>query len=103
MSAVQSGEWLVEHLAVIEGSESVWLEVLADFDLAQGWAADGQLSGAEWLMWKARMGRATAYEKLLVAHQLRRRPLLRQAFACGRLSYSALRAMARMEDPDPEG
>lgn len=102
MSAVESGDWLVAKLADMERGESAWLEVLAEFDLAQGWAADGQLSCADWLMWKARMGRATAFEKLLVAHQLRRRPILREAFADHRLSYSALRLIARMEDPDPE-
>lgn len=102
MSVVDTGKWLVAHLAEMERRESAWLEILAAFDEAQGWAVDGQLSCAEWLMWKGRMGRATAYEKLLVAHQLRRRPVLREAFAGGRLSYSALRVIVRMEDPDPE-
>lgn len=102
MSTIESGEWLVTNLAEMESRESTWLDVLADFDQGQGWALDGQLSCTEWLMWRTRMGRSTAYEKLLVARQLRRRPILRQAFAVGRVSYSALRVIARMEDPDPE-
>lgn len=102
MSTVESGDWLVTNLAEMERRESAWLDVLAEFDLAQGWAADGQLSCVDWLMWKARMARATAFEKLLVAHQLRRRPILREAFAEGRVSYSSVRVIARMEDPDPE-
>ncbi len=54
-------------------------------------------------MWKGRMSRSAAFEKLQVAHQLRRRPVLREAFAAGRISYSAVQVMARMVDPDPSG
>ena len=46
------------------------------------------------------MARATAYEKLQVAHELRRRPVIAEAFAEGRLSYSAVRAITRIEGPD---
>jgi hypothetical protein len=48
------------------------------------------------------MSRASAYEKIQVAHQLRQRSVLFDAFAQGRISYSAARAMARMTDPAPE-
>jgi Domain of unknown function (DUF222)/HNH endonuclease len=48
------------------------------------------------------MARATAYEKLRIAHELRRRPLVRDAFADGRLSYSAVRVITRIDWPDPE-
>ncbi|MBV9661232.1 MAG: hypothetical protein JO337_08760, partial [Acidimicrobiales bacterium] len=74
MSVAESGPWLAARLEQLERGEAAWLQVLAEFDLAKGWAADGQLSCVTWLTWKGRMGRATAYEKLMVAHQLRRRP-----------------------------
>jgi hypothetical protein len=96
------GQWLASHRWEMERGEARWLSELATFDLDQGWLDDGQLSGAEWLMLRAGMSRTTAYEKLRVAHELRRRPVLREAFEDGRLSYSAMRAMARMTDPDPE-
>ncbi|MGH9115364.1 MAG: hypothetical protein ACRDWW_05985 [Acidimicrobiales bacterium] len=64
-------------------------------------ALSGQLSCAEWLVWRAKMARATAYEKLHVAHQLARRPVVARAFAEGRLSYSAVRAICRIEGPEP--
>ncbi len=96
------GQWLASHRWEMERGEAQWLAELATFDLEQGWLADGQLSGAEWLMFMAGMSRTTAYEKLQVAHELRRRPILKEAFEDGRLSYSAMRAMARMTDPDPE-
>jgi hypothetical protein len=95
------GGWLVAHLLEMERGELAWLEALAEFDYHQGWLADGQLTCIDWLMWRARMGRATAYAKLRIAHELRRRPAVRAAFADGRLSYSAVRVITRLERPDP--
>lgn len=94
--------WLAEHRLEMDRGELGWLETLAGFDRDQGWAADGQFSCVDWLMWRTKMARATAYEKLRIAHELRRRPLIRQAFAEGRLSYSAVRIISRIEDPDPD-
>jgi len=95
------GGWLAEHRWEMDRGESAWLEELARFDLDHGWLADGQLSGVDWLMWRTCMARATAYEKLRIAHELRRRPLVREAFAEGRLSYSATRVITRIDWPDP--
>ena len=95
------GGWLVAHLLEMERGELAWLEGLADFDHSQGWLADGQLSCIDWLKWRARMARTTAYAKLRIAHELRRRPAVRNAFADGRLSYSAVRVITRLERPDP--
>jgi hypothetical protein len=47
------------------------------------------------------MGRATAFEKLRVAHELRRRPVLAAAFESGAVGYSAVRAITRLDGPDP--
>ena len=94
------GQWLVEHRAEMDRGEASWLERLAEFDLAGGWRADGQLNCAHWLMWHTKMARATAYEKLQVAHELRRRPVVAEAFAAGRLSYSAVRTLTWIQDPD---
>jgi hypothetical protein len=99
---VDPGGWLVAHRWEMDRAEAKWLETLAVFDAAQGSVADGQLSCIDWLMWRTGMAKATAYEKLRIARALARRPLLREAFGDGRLSYSAVRAMARMDDPDPE-
>ncbi len=100
LSAVECGDWLLAALASAESAEAQWLDGLRRFDELQGWAADGQLSCVEWLMWRARMSRTTAYEKLQVARQMGRRPILRDALLSGRISYSAARAMSRMVDPD---
>ena len=101
-AVADQGEWLVAQRWEMDRGESAWLEALVEFDRFQGWAADGQLSCADWLMWRTAMSRPTAYEKLRIAHELRRRPLIADALADGRLSYSAVRAITRMDGPDPE-
>lgn len=102
MSAVERGRWLIESLVESESALAGWLVALAEFDRDQGWAADGQLSCADWLMWRAGMSRSTAYERLQVAHALTVRPVVREALRSGRISYSVARLMARMERPAGE-
>jgi hypothetical protein len=99
---MDDGQWLIEHRADMDRAEAVWLQRLAQFDRDGLWALDGQLSCATWLVWRTNMARSTASEKLRVAHELQRRPLVAEAFAQGRLSYSAVRALTRLDRPDPE-
>lgn len=96
------GRWLVEHRMEMDRAEAVWLDHLARFDRDGLWALDGQLSCVSWLVWKLNMARSTAFEKLRVAHELRRRPVVADAFKEGRLSYSAVRAITRLERPNPD-
>jgi hypothetical protein len=98
---VDDGQWLIEHRADMDRAEARWLQRLAQFDRDGLWALDGQLSCAGWLVWRTRMARSTAFEKLRVAHELERRPIVAEAFQQGRLSYSAVRAMTRLDRPDP--
>jgi hypothetical protein len=99
---VDVGQWLIEHRREMDRAEALWLERLAEFDRDGSWALDGQISCASWLVWRTSMGRSTAFEKLRVAHELSRRPIVAEAFREGRLSYSAVRAITRMERPTPE-
>jgi hypothetical protein len=98
---VDEGEWLVESRARMDRGEAQWLERLAAFDRDGSWALDGQLCCANWLVWRTQMARSTAFEKLKVAHELRRRPVVAEAFRAGRLSYSQTRIILRMDRPDP--
>jgi hypothetical protein len=98
---VDVGQWLIEHRADMDQSEALWLERLARFDRDGLWALDGQFCCATWLVWRTNMARSTAFEKLWVAHELARRPVVAAAFRQGRLSYSAVRAITRLERPDP--
>lgn len=99
---VAEGCSLVEHRIEMDRAEAVWLERLAEFDRDGLWALDGHLSCAAWLVWRLNMARSTAFEKLGVAHELYRRPMIVEAFRDGRLSYSAVRAITRMDRPDPD-
>ncbi|HET7524230.1 MAG TPA: DUF222 domain-containing protein [Acidimicrobiales bacterium] len=99
---MDEGRWLVERSVEMDRAESVWLEKLAEFDRSGQWALDGHLCCATWLMWRLKMARSTAFEKLRVAHELARRPVVAEAFREGRVSYSVVRAITRMERPDPD-
>jgi hypothetical protein len=99
---VDGGAWLVEHRADLDRGEAVWLERLARFDSDGLWALDGHFCCATWLVWRTNIARSTAFEKLRVAHELCRRPAVAEAFGQGRLSYSAVRAITRMDRPAPE-
>lgn len=98
----RTGEWPITHRWEMERGEAAWLQRLAEFDVAREWAADGQYTCVDWLSWKLKMARSTAYEKVQVARELRRRPIISCAFEEGRLSYSAVRVITRLENPDPE-
>ncbi len=95
------GERLVARRGLMDRGESGWLGLLADFDDHQLWSLDGQTTCVAWLCWRLKMGRATAFEKLRVAHELRRRPVLAAAFESGAVGYSAVRAITRLDGPDP--
>lgn len=82
--------------------ECRWLQMLAEFDLREGWHLDGQLSAVDWLVWRCQMSARTARDKLRVAHQLRSRALVAEAFAAGRVSYCKVRAITRITDAEPE-
>jgi hypothetical protein len=90
--------WLIDQRRRLDMDEAVWLDVLAEFDRDQAWAVDGHLTCADWLRWTLKLCRSTAYEKLRVAHELRRRPLVKAAFAAGEITYSAARAITRLDD-----
>ena len=77
-----------------------WLTLLAEFDRRAGWAADGALSCVDWVVWRVGLARSTAKEKLRVAHEIRRRAAVRDAFAAGDVSYSKVRAITRVVDAD---
>ena len=96
------GEWLVSKLNELDRHEASWLEQLAEFDLRGEWAEDGHACCGSWMAWRLKMARSTAFEKLQVAHQLRRRPIVANAFADGRVSYSAVRAICRIDQPNPD-
>jgi len=86
-TAELAGE-LIQLSSRLAAMEARWLSLLAEYDRREGWRADGQLSCVDWLVWRCGIRRSTAYDKLRVAHELTRRPAVRESFAAGRLFSS---------------
>lgn len=85
----------------LAAAQSRFLTLLAEFDDRAGWAGPGLKSCAHWLSWRIGMSLRTAHEHVRVAHALRRLPLVAEAFAAGKLSYSKVRAITRVTVPPP--
>src|SRR5919206_5239290 len=79
-----------------------WLELVAEYDAREGWAQWGCRSCAHWVSWQCSIAPGAAREHVRVARRLADLPELRSAFAAGRLSYSKLRALTRVENVERE-
>jgi hypothetical protein len=86
----------------LAAATAVWLRLVAEFDRREGWSAHGITSCAHWLAWQCGMSPVTAREHVRVARALVDLPLLSAAFAEGRLSYSKIRALTRVAEPETE-
>lgn len=94
---------LIALRAAIDQGEMRWLVALGEFDADARYIDDGYLSASRWLQDFCGMSRAAAGERVRAARQLRRRPRLAAAAAAGDLSYSKLRAIARMDTGGHDG
>lgn len=86
----------------IAAATSRFLDLLAEFDAAGGWAGAGVRSCAHWLSWRCGMDLRTAREHVRVARSLTVLPRTAQEFGRGALSYSKVRAIARVAVPETE-
>src|SRR5437763_198144 len=93
---------LVEGRRRLDAGELEWLEALHEFDWGGWWATDGHLNCVAWLVHRCGMARSTAKDKLRVAHELRRRPLLADALAAGKISYCKVRSLTRITGADTD-
>ncbi|MBL7502205.1 DUF222 domain-containing protein [Frankia sp. CNm7] len=78
------------------------LLALAAFDRRKGWSGLGMATCAHWLSWRCGLSVRTAQEHMAVARALEELSGVRAAFAAGRLSYSKVRAVARVAGPETE-
>ncbi len=101
-SATAQGRELIEERRRLDACEAPWLAKLAEFDSLNAWAEDGHATCVSWLVDRCGIARMTAHEKLRVAHQLRRRPVLATAFTAGEISYSKIRTITRIDDADED-
>ena len=94
------GNRIAELSARIQAATYELLCYLREFDRQHGW--EGFRSCAHWLNWRTGLDLGAAREKLRVAAALADLNHLSAAMACGRLSYSVVRALTRVATPDNE-
>ena len=94
------GNRIAELSARIQAATYELLCYLREFDRHHGW--EGFRSCAHWLNWRTGLDLGAAREKLRVAAALADLNHLSAGMACGRLSYSVVRAITRVATPDNE-
>ena len=94
------GDRIAELSARIQAATYELLCDLREFDRHHGW--EGFRSCAHWLNWRIGLDLGAAREKLRVATALTDLNHLSAGMACGRLSYSVVRAITRVATPDNE-
>ena len=94
------GDQIAELSARIDAATYELLCYLHRFDQQHGW--EGFRSCAHWLNWRTGLDLGAAREKLRVAAALAELPHISAAMACGRLSYSKVRALSRVASPATE-
>jgi hypothetical protein len=85
------------RIAAAQAELLLWI---AEFDRREGWAGPGMLSCAHWLSWRVGLSSGTARDQVRVARRLEDLPEVAAAFADGRVSYSKVRAITRVAEPD---
>jgi hypothetical protein len=86
----------------LAAATAAWLRLIAEFDERGGWHGYGIMSCAHWLSWQCGLSPGAAREHVRVARALPTLPLIDAAFTEGRLSYSKVRALTRIAEPDSE-
>lgn len=86
--------------ARVAAGEATLLRLIAEFDRREAWSGPGMLSCAHWLVWRTGLGAGAARERVRVARRLDDLPELAEAFDAGTMSWSQMRAVSRVADPD---
>lgn len=79
-----------------------WLVWIAAYDRREGWASWEAKSCAHWLNWHCGVSPRTAREHVFVARKLEVFAELRSVFLAGEISYSKVRAIARVVETHNE-
>ena len=94
------GKRVVDLAGRIAASTSRFLVLVAQFDARQGYLSFGLASTAQWLSHACGITHRTAVEHVRVARSLRHYPRLAEEMGAGRLSFSQVRAISRLDQPD---
>jgi hypothetical protein len=93
---------IAEFARCIDAAKHHLLTRIREFDARDGWAGSGCVSMVTWLSWWTATSTKAASEHLRVARALGRLPLIEHAFATGELSYSKVRAITRVAEPESQ-
>src|SRR5665213_1030731 len=91
------GKRVVDLAGRIAASTSRFLVLVAQFDARQGYLSFGLASTAQWLSHACGITHRTAVEHVRVARSLRHYPRLAEEMGAGRLSFSQVRAISRLD------
>jgi hypothetical protein len=91
---------ITDLCAQINAASYRLLQLVAELDDEAPWGAWGLNSCAHWLNWRCGIGMNAAREKVRVAHALKELPLISASFATGELSFSKVRAVTRIANPE---
>lgn len=100
MSVAELADGICLRAGRIAAAQAELLAWIAEFDRREGWAGTGLLSCAHWLSWQIGLSPSAAREQVRVARRLEDLPAVASAFADGRVSYSKVRAVTRVAQPD---
>lgn len=93
---------IVAFTAHMNAAEYRLIRLVDELDRRKDWGICGTDSIPAWLGFYCGLDGNAAREKLRVARALRELPEIRGCFAEGKVSYSKVRAMTRVADPDNE-
>src|SRR5690606_38262436 len=96
------GREMVELTAHISAAEARFFELLVEFDRDELWRCCGCHSAVHWLTWQCGLGEVAARERVRVARALETVPKINAAFRRGELSYSKVRELTRVAEPNSE-
>ena len=92
--------------ATIQAATYRMLCLVEELDRRDGWAdpmdANGFRSCAHWLSWRVGLSLGAARQQVRVARALPMLPRISEAFRAGAMSYSKVRAITRIAEPDNE-
>jgi hypothetical protein len=96
----------MERVSVLYGQITAatreFLRAVAECDRQGDWAEEGFACCADWLAWRIGVRRGTAREKVRAARALEDLPLISAAMDRGEVSFSKVRALTRVAQPESE-
>lgn len=96
------GDEIATLAAHIHAATHRLLVLIAEFDTRRGWERDGHRTCAHWLAFRTGIDLGAAREKVRAARALETLPETGAAMARGELSFSQVRALTRVADPENE-